>query len=331
MNKFIFRKKAVLFFVFLVSSFFFFFINLTSAADETIVCDNGGCSANNLPLFNELNALPGDIYSKTIEVQNKRDKDVFITLSASKQSVTDEIFLDVIEVKTYFDSILVSTKSLRDFLDGALVSLGNLNVDQNKIIEISMYFDKNADNRYQGKKAVFDIFVNITGDDIETIGDGDSDGGGGGATSVTATTAVLGETSPLVLGAKKFFEDLKESVRDILDEGKIDQQEVLGATCDDDYYRWWIPLIIQMFLSLVLIYLSFKDKIKFWTFLLIELLLCLLSQVVHEILGCNCATGIWCPRYIYINLAITIFSLFLYWVIVYKNKPDSLEEPILNN
>ena len=329
MNKFIFKYKHIFGIVFLISIFSFFAVKLTGASDETMICDNGGCSSNNIQLFNELNVLPGDTYSKTIEVQSTRDKDVSLYLSASKQSITDDIFLDVIEVQTYFDSVIVSTKSLREFLDGTLITLGNLSDNQNKIIEISLYFDKNADNRYQNKFVVFDIFVNITGDDI--VINGVDDNGGGETTLVTTTTDVLGNSSPLVLGVNNFVKDLEKIVGDLFDNQKINQPEVLGINCEDEYYRWWIPLFVQILLIVLLTYLGFKKNMKIWVFFLIETVFCILSQIVHELLGCNCATGIWCPRYIYLNFGVALLFLLIYWITSYIKKTNSLEDIPINN
>ncbi len=81
--------------------------------------------------------------------------------------------------------------------------------------------------------------------------------------------------------------------------------EVAGvSTCQDNYYPWWIPLVVQAVIALVLIYIARKKKWSVKAFGGISFIVAIISQVVHELLGCNCATGYWCPKYIFINLII---------------------------
>jgi len=91
-------------------------------------------------------------------------------------------------------------------------------------------------------------------------------------------------------------------------------EKVLGeAVCEDEYYNWWLPLVGQAVLGALILWLirRRKEKIKRWWLSL--LLLSILSQVGHGILGCNCATGEWCPRYWFLNLAVLIISLLIYY------------------
>ena len=92
------------------------------------------------------------------------------------------------------------------------------------------------------------------------------------------------------------------------------EEEVLGVeACTDEYYTWWLPLVIQAIL--VFGYLWFirkrEEKAKRWW--LTPIVLAILSQIVHEILDCNCATSEWCSRYWLLNLVVLIISLFAYY------------------
>ncbi len=102
---------------------------------------------------------------------------------------------------------------------------------------------------------------------------------------------------PGVLGVEE-----KEEIKGV-------EEEVLGEeACTDEYYVWWLPLVVQAALSMLyLLFIRKKEGFEFWWFP--PLLLAAISQIVHFILGCNCATGQWCPRYWVFNLTILIITL----------------------
>ncbi len=86
--------------------------------------------------------------------------------------------------------------------------------------------------------------------------------------------------------------------------------KVLGEeACTDEYYRWWLPLVVQTILTLSYLWFIRKREEKTKRWWLFPFLLAILSQVGHEILSCTCATGEWCPRYWLLNLIILIISL----------------------
>lgn len=86
-----------------------------------------------------------------------------------------------------------------------------------------------------------------------------------------------------------------------------------ASTCTDPYYPWWIPLVIQIVATALyyLIIRSRKERHALWW--LIPAMFAVISQIVHEILGCNCGTDWLCPWYWVFNLIIfTISGLFYY-------------------
>jgi hypothetical protein len=87
--------------------------------------------------------------------------------------------------------------------------------------------------------------------------------------------------------------------------------ETLGTSsnCSAIYYYWWIPLIIQLALSFIYIWKRWRDKI--WWFVIG--FGGILSQIIHQILGCNCATGGLCPWYWLFNLIILFLSVGIFF------------------
>jgi len=91
-------------------------------------------------------------------------------------------------------------------------------------------------------------------------------------------------------------------------------EEVLGEeACTDEYHRWWLPLVIQAILTFGYLWFIRKREEKAKRWWLIPIVLAILSQIVHGILDCNCATGEWCPRYWLLNLIVLTVLLFAYY------------------
>lgn len=88
---------------------------------------------------------------------------------------------------------------------------------------------------------------------------------------------------------------------------------VQGATCADEPYYWWIILAVETLLAMTVLVVLWNDKeVRYW--LLVPGALAIFSQIIHEALGCNCATGQWCPRYWIINLIIAALLTLIYWL-----------------
>lgn len=304
--------------VLLAISSFSLFMRVARSEDFTVVCDNSGCSGPAISIFNESAILPGESFTRTLAVQNDRSKDIALKLSAGKKSTTDDIFLNVLDVVVKnSDNSLINSLGLADFLSGTKIDLGNVVVGAKKSLIITINFDKNAGNAYQAKKAVFDILFEITGDDIQApdptptatpLTNGGGDGGTGG-TSVEPTST---PTSGLVAGlATRFLSEVfGVTDEEDLEKGIVETGVVQGlAACQDKYFRWWWPLAVQALVVLVLFFVNRKKKWPFKILIVGVLVLGIISQIIHWILGCNCATGVWCPRYVYLNLALTLLAI----------------------
>ena len=96
--------------------------------------------------------------------------------------------------------------------------------------------------------------------------------------------------------------------------------DVAGATsCSDKYYPWWLPLVFQGIISLLYYWIIWANRRELIT-LLFPFALVVLSQIVHEVLGCNCATGKFCPWYWVFNLLVFVIPALYYF---YKKRNSS--------
>ncbi|MBL7036856.1 hypothetical protein ISR94_03395 [Candidatus Microgenomates bacterium] len=172
------------------------------------------------------------------------------------------------------------------------LSWGVVETSSNKTFDWLVTFDDTSGNEYQAATHSFDFDLSFgcgSGEDESPEVLGDSIVG-----DIFTTTSILGTNN------EKFG-----SVEDPSD------SEVRGVSCEAEYYRWWAPLVVQGVLLLLLLIIGLKNKSKPKKIFIIVLFIAIISQVVHKILGCSCATGIWCERYWIFNLVMTFFSSIL--------------------
>jgi hypothetical protein len=84
--------------------------------------------------------------------------------------------------------------------------------------------------------------------------------------------------------------------------------QVLGTECVKNIYPWWIFLVLELAVILLILRRGKINKWKFGKLIISLVAIAALSQIAHEITGCNCITSIWCSKYVWINLAILLFS-----------------------
>lgn len=310
MYKFIKDYKLLIVIIFSFSLFSLIFIKSSRAEDLIIVCDSVGCSSPLIPLFNSPKILPGELFEKSFKVVNSRAKDIDLVLSSSKNSETDEMLLDVLDVSIRNkDNSIIRNLSLFEFLSSTTsTSLGIIPAGLDREYKILISFRPNTNNEYQGKKAKFDIFINVSGDDensLETI------------SGLNSSQPVLSEIGGVVAGISTIPRRIRGAIlgattEDIGEElAATNTPMVAGISCVDEYYYWWIPLIVEALLFLLLLYISKRNNLKFKYFVLYSFVFTTLSQLIHQKLGCNCATDIWCSKYWIINLLILLVSLLL--------------------
>jgi hypothetical protein len=309
------KLKLYLLPIFLLSSIATIFIGVSRAADQTITCNSSGCSGPGTPLFNVANAAPGDSVEKTLEIKNDRSKDIAVTLSSAKESGGDDMLLDVLTVSIKnSDDSLISQTTLANFISGSPVSLGAVSANTTKTVKIDISFNESADNSYQNKTAKFTLFLNATGDDLEekivTAGAPFQFGGPPPPPDVKPASLGVIKVARQILGVTTILQE--ERIEEVLAE------ETETASCSGRYYPWWAPLIFQAFFSAFYLRRVKKGKEPLVKLALPLLGLALLSQLIHNRLGCNCAVSIWCERYGVFNLGILLF--FLYFLLPKKLK-----------
>lgn len=291
-----------------------------SAEDMRVVCSNEGyCDIEfGDTLFNENSLAPGQSVSRQIMVVNQDDDDncdltLYIRDTSSSPSPDDlssRLFTAIREGDNILygipdGNIATNDKTIKDLLVyGGPLSLGSVPHNENRFINWIVTFDSSADNDYQEAEATFDFDISFV------CGSPPGEGGTGGGGDVAGTSASSPPAFFRTLGA--LFGEGDEGEDKVEEEGEV-EGVVAGAACEDEYCRWWLPLVIQVILALI--YLWFirrkKEETKRWW--LFPFLLVILSQVGHGILSCNCATGEWCSRYWLLNLVVLMISLLIYY------------------
>lgn len=332
------KIKPFLFFLILASSLIVIYVKTSKATtpDETITCNVGGCSGISGSLFNEVNMFPTQSIIKTLEAVNNYTEERTFAVEVKTANFFDSnpSLADVLKITiTEIDSgrVVYGPNSINQWLGSGYTLLTSIPSGGNKTYEFKVDLD-NVDNIYQEKTLLFDLNLGFEAvestNSTPTPNPSETSDGGGTNALTTINTAVAGLTTfvnklPSVFGLQTEEINLDQEGKDI--------GEVKGVSCLDKNYVWWLPLVIQLIVGIAMFKYFGKEQYKIMKRLIIIILgLAIISQAVHGLLGCNCATGIWCPRYIYLNLAITVL-FFIYWIVSYIKKLNSIEDVPINN
>ncbi len=331
----IFKSVFVSFFA-LFASLFFVFASFASAADLTVTCD-GTCSISpDEPIFDEQNIYPGYSATYNLTAKNNNSDTCTFMFSLADYNQTgglgDVINLYIEESGTPLYSGLISALS-----GGGWQSLSDIGPSLLKVYQFTAEMDTGADNQYQGRELTFDVNLRFecpgvspspsptaapssspsdgegTTGTSSTTGTGDSSGGAGGGDDSSLLTAALAPfraVLPRVRGvtAEEAPPETPAEVAGV--EEEEGPGEVAGIVCPWWKYPWWVPLVIQAALTIIYYHWENKrekeKKINAWWF--VPVFLALLSQLVHEILGCECVESKWCPWYWLFNLLILLVT-----------------------
>lgn len=298
------------------------------AADLTITCtkaDSDCKLSSSGALFNVTDWAPGETVIRLFEVDNTKnpdDCDVLLKTKNIIQKPTDfgEKLFTVIKTGATDiygardgDKKASSLNTLADLFGETDVSLGVVAGNGSTIYDWIVTFDPETDDDYQEAETVFDFdLVFECGE--PSGGDAGGDGGAGGAgTATTATTAwspfVFPDTGifrfvPSVLGV----EEREEAVP-----GPSPGPEIKGEAikCHWWQYLWWLALLVQAILTWFYYrWLKNKTVVAWW---LLPFIFSLLSQLIHELIGCECVVSKWCSWYWIFNMLILASLTYLYF------------------
>jgi len=328
--------KIFAFFVFFFASFASIFASFAYAADLDVICNNDGCNLSSSdPLFSFTNIYPGWSAAKTVKAVNNYDQEADFsieTVSFNDPNGLGDVLNIAIKEKgagsnLYNDSLTKLDNDGNSYRKLSLVSKG-----KDKEYEFIVSMLTSAGDRYQEKQLTFNLNLGFELIPVSSPPSGaspsPSPGVGGAAASPSPSPPLAGIIFPdtgiggfiaRVLGVEEGPEERGE-VGGAVEEAP---PEVKGEeVCDWYYYLWWLPLLVQAVLTGGYYYwLDAKDaknpsaknaKIAYWWS--VPLILSGLSQIIHEILGCECVKSKLCPWYWLFNLIILISltSLFIY-------------------
>jgi len=283
------------------------------AADFNVTCSSSGdlCSNSGGKLFNETNFAPGSSVTKTVQVDNYNNHegcDFYVVANNIYQSADpgdfiDKLFLSIRDKDSDIDLVGVqdgygnaTNLTSLSYIYNNWVNLGYINSGTIKLYEWVITFNSDANNEYQGNELSFNLDLNFT------CGSPPSDNA-----FTDTSSAILGVTTT---SGKNFLETIfvdNEENKELI-------PEVKGYACDDENYYWWLPLVIQFIVLLITFYIITKNRSKYMRFRILTIIFAVISQIIHQLLSCNCATGNLCTRYIFINLLITVTFLLLTFI-----------------
>lgn len=152
-------------FTLFISTILFAFVFPSSlfAADQSIICDSGGCSGVTGPIFSEVDLLPTQIVTQVVTATNNHSSNLDFaveiksdTFSDSSPSMADIFQIMIIEQESGL--IIYSAPSITDWKNAGFVSLSNIPSYQTRHYDFIITM-KNVGNEYQGKLLVFDLLL----------------------------------------------------------------------------------------------------------------------------------------------------------------------------
>ncbi len=298
--------KKFLTYIFLTSLFFLFPSNLF-ATDLEITCFSDRSPEfvrNTDPLFQITGFAPGDSASRIVFVENTDSENpcrIFFDVSGNTNTLTDKI---EVEIPGLFSG------TLSEYI-GSNVMMANLAPNREVTREITMTLPTDAGNVYARRQASFDIIVQSEWGEDAVIDEEEEE-----------------EVTPAIAGVVDFFrdfiegmigigmqdiaeveEDEEEEVEEI-DEEENDTQGILGIADEEkctDKTLWWIPLLVQLILTLVVIFLN-KSFLKYKRAkLIVSVLLGLISFFLTRWIGCGC-NPVWLCTYHWIPNSVIALS-----------------------
>jgi hypothetical protein len=306
----------------------FFFLLIPSAifaADLDITCysDRSPDIVRNIdPLFQLTGFLPGSTSSRTIYVENTdtvNDCRIYFLTTGDSNILTNKIEVNV--------SGGLFNGSLTQYIDDTRLLMANLSPNEEVTRTITMELPTDAGNTYASKNASFDITVQSEWGDDTVVEEGDDQGEVAGATdSPEEGGGPVGAflTNFLGIGGPDSYAEATDRDKDIEGEEEIEkddtdadtkQGEVLGeeqpGECTEKTL-WWIPIVIQLIVTLLIISVDKSILRKKYIKLLLSILLGIIAYLATERIGCGCNLVWLCNNHWIINTLIGSFPVLTY-------------------
>jgi hypothetical protein len=175
--------KKIITFLFL---FIFSFSPAIAGNNITMTCNSSDCSkSTDLPLFNETNAAPGNVFSQTVSVVNNRAANCNLLFKLNSNLETD-LLSSALTVSLVSGPTVWYSGLLSNLFDGQNHQLGSIPNNSTKDFLWTVSFNQEAGNEYQSASNLFDLDFNFTCDDEPTTT----------TTSITSTSTGCSDSVP---------------------------------------------------------------------------------------------------------------------------------------
>ncbi len=258
---------------------------------------------NTNPLFQLTGFLPGNSASRTIYVKNTDPTNackIYFDISGTTNALTNKI---EVHIPSLFND------SLSEYITGDRILMADLQPNEEITRTITLEFPSDAGNPFTLKQASFDITIqSVWGPEFNTTGD--VEGVTDTSTDSSTKRTPLEYISDLLGTGGEDFEN-----EDTTKDTNIEEEEVVLGEEDSSCTTktlWWIPLIVQLILTILVISIDKSVLRKKYVKLLISILLGMISYLVINKIGCGCNPVWLCTNHWILNLIITSLPLLLY-------------------
>lgn len=296
----------------------------TWASDLTVTCNGTSCTNSGNSLFNQSNIYPGYTVTKTIQIDNLANTDscnlnLSVTRNGVKQTpdLAEKIITLIKEGSNvyYGDESNLNPKRLSDLLT-TTIPLGVVGANSTKEYSWKTDFESDSGNIYQNTSVKLDFSINFTcgtlPNPVTPTGTVSGVSTRRSSSSASSNSSVLGTVTDEIVALSS---SSSSSIGTTTSNESKDEGKVLGASCEKVVNYWWIPLLLQILLSIIVLVFKYSRINMKWIWgLLIGL--GLLSQVIHMIFGCDCISSYWCPNYLILNIVLILLGIANYIVLL---------------
>ncbi|MHC1716738.1 MAG: hypothetical protein AB9915_02555 [Candidatus Dojkabacteria bacterium] len=300
-----------------IFSLLFLIPSTVLAADLEITCysDQSPLIVKNTdPLFQLSGFLPGSSASRTVYVKNTDTENnckIYFDLSGSTNSLTNKINVQV--------SSGLFNDTLSHYITGERILMANLSPKGEITRTITMNFPSDANNTFTLKQASFDIAIQS-----EWGSEEDQNGEVEGVTDTDEKKTILDKISSL-LGIGDGENEIDPNGTGGGNPESVNQNEVVlgeedtNTTCTEKTL-WWLPLIVQLILTVAIVSVDKSILRKTYIKLVMSLVLGVIAYFVVNKIGCGCNPVWLCTNHWVLNAFIAILPLLR----DIKRKPSTL-------